>query len=129
MRAAPNTIALAADTDRSVGRAATSDAFSLVTTDRSFVKGVMRGARDWFRHKPSVELAAIVGCPLRTAERYFSGDRTPDAVALMKLLRSPYGVRLVQAATRTLPSDQAKAFWEEMGLAVIRAAHRRELEE
>lgn len=132
MRGAIHTVAFEPATtaaDRSVEFS--SDAMGAVAAraDRSVVHAVMRVAQSWFRHKPSVELAEIVGCDERTARRYFAGDRTPDAMALMTLLRSPYGVRLVQTATRDLPAKEYSAFWSEMGMAVLRSAHRQELDE
>lgn len=96
-------------------------------TDRSFVHAIMRKARGWFRHKPSIELAEIMGVPERTARRYFAGERTPDAVNLMALLRSPYGARLVIEATNGLPPRAYREFWREMGMAALRAQHREDL--
>lgn len=96
-------------------------------TDRSFIHRIMQSAHGWFQHKPSVELAEIVGCDVRTANRYFAGERTPDASALIALLRSPYGVRLVQEATKTLPAREHAEFWQEMAMAALRAAHREKL--
>lgn len=125
MASAANSIALPATSDRVDGRAATSDAQA---TERTLLEALMKRARTWFAHKPSVELAEILGCPVRTAERYFAGDRTPDAAALMRLLRSAYGVRLVQEATSNLPAKEFAAFWHEMALAVLRAEHREQLD-
>jgi hypothetical protein len=76
--------------------------------------------RAWFPNKPSVELAQIIGCDVRTAERYFAGDRTPDAVALLSILRSAHGAALIEAAVADLPHERQRKFWIEMGKAAMR---------
>ena len=81
----------------------------------------MRAARGWFKHKPSMQLAAICGCDVKTAERYFAGDRTPNGEAVIAMLRSEVGVRLVEEATRNLPPKEFEYFWREMGDAALRA--------
>lgn len=126
MRGAIHTVALEPATtaaDRSADQAVT---FSV---ERGFLAALMGRVQGWFRHKPSLELALVVGCDERTARRYFAGERTPDAIVLMRLLRSPYGVRLVEDATRDLPTKQHKLFWDEMAMATLRAAHRERLDE
>lgn len=91
------------------------------TTNRSVVFSVMRSARSWFQHKPSVELAAIIGCDVRTAERYFAGERAPDAAAIFAILGTEAGVKLIEARTHHLaPADYDK-FWKAMGQATLRA--------
>ncbi len=88
----------------------------------------MGRARAWFQHKPSVELAQIIGCDVRTAERYFAGDRTPAAEQIFTLLRSPVGALLVEEATRDLPPAEYRKFWSEMAKANLRAMARGEEE-
>lgn len=112
MAARASTIALGPATDQPVARA----------TERSSVIEMMRAARSWFPHKPSVELAQIVGCDVRTAERYFAGERTPDAVALLAILRSEHGAKMVEAAVADLPAKEQRKFWSEMAKAVLRAS-------
>lgn len=75
-----------------------------VTTDRSFVAGLMK-----LLGVSPKELGGIIGRPSRTAERYVAGDRLPDAVAYTRIVRSPIGDRLIRAATRGLPHEQRMA--------------------
>lgn len=90
-------------------------------TDRSLVAEIMGRARAWFEHKPSVELAQIIGCDVRTAERYFAGDRTPAAENIIALIRSDVGARLIEEATASMaPADRSR-FWKEMAKATLRA--------
>ena len=98
-------------------------------TDRRVVFSIMQAAKSWFQHKPSVQLAAICGCDVKTAERYFAGDRTPNGEAVIAMLRSEVGVRLVEEATRNLAPSDYKKFWSEMGLAALRANLREREEE
>ena len=98
-------------------------------TPTRVVFSVMRAARGWFKHKPSMQLAAICGCDVKTAERYFAGDRTPNGEAVIAMLRSEVGVRLVEEATRNLPPKEFQKFWAEMGLAALRANLREREEE
>lgn len=105
-------------TDRSVAR----------TTDRSFVVDLMGRARGWFQHKPSVELAQVLGCDVRTAERYFAGDRTPAAQQIVTLLRSEVGVRLIEDVVRDLTAGERQRFWTEMGNAAWRALIRERID-
>ncbi len=90
------------------------------TTTPSKLAEIMREARSWFQHKPSVELAQIIGCDVRTAERYFAGDRTPATEQVMAMLRSEIGVKLIEAAIAGLPKAERDLFWSEMALATLR---------
>ena len=98
-------------------------------TPTRVVFSVMRAARGWFKHKPSMQLAAICGCDVKTAERLFRGDRAPNGEAVIAMLRSEVGVRLVEEATRDLSPKEFKRFWREMGLAALRANLREREEE
>jgi hypothetical protein len=95
------------------------------TTKASNVAEIMQSARSWFQHKPSVELAQIVGCDVRTAERYFAGDRTPATEQIVSMLRSEIGPRLIEAVIGGLPKDQQDTFWDAMAAATIRALTRK----
>lgn len=110
-------IGTATSTDRAVARAATR---TEQPTERSFLIRLMGDVRAWFPHKPSVELSQIIGCDVRTAERYFAGERTPDANALLRLLWSEHGAQLVEAAVADMPADRQRKFWKEMTKAVLR---------
>jgi hypothetical protein len=90
-------------------------------TKPSNMAEIMRSARAWFQHKPSVELAQIVGCDVRTAERYFAGDRTPATEQIVAMLRSEVGPRLIEAVINALPESEQRRFWNEMAAATIRA--------
>lgn len=81
----------------------------------------MQAARGWWMNKAAAELATIIGCEVRSAERYLAGDRTPDAEAVLAILRSEHGAKLVEAAVADLPADRQRAFWNEMAMAVVRA--------
>lgn len=104
----------------------TTDQLVAHATDRSLVAEIMTRARGWFQHKPSVELAQIIGCDVRTAERYFAGDRTPAAEAIFSMLRSEIGVKLIVEATASLPAADYARFWREMAKANLRAMARAE---
>ncbi len=98
-------------------------------TERRVVFSIMQAARSWFQHKPSLQLAAICRCDVKTAERYFAGDRTPNGEAIIAMLRSEVGVKMVEEATRDLPTEQFRKFWSEMAKANLRAMARGEQEE
>lgn len=91
------------------------------TTKAPVFFSVMRAARSWWKSKVPEQLAAAVGCDLRSAQRYLSGDRTMGAEAVFALLRSDVGVKMVEAAVADLPSKEADQFWREMAMAVVKA--------
>lgn len=90
-------------------------------TKLSIVRTVMNAARGWWCSKVPAQLAAIIGCDVRSAERYLSGDRTMNASAVFALLRSPVGVKMVEAATAGMPPQDYETFWMEMAKAAARA--------
>lgn len=98
-----------------------TDQLVVRATGPSNMAEIMRAARTWFGHKPSVELAQIVGCDVRTAERYFAGDRTPATDQIVAMLRSEIGPRLIEAVIGQLPEKDQRRFWTEMAAATIRA--------
>lgn len=98
-----------------------TDQLVVQTTKASNLPEIMRSARGWFAHKPSVELAQIVGCDVRTAERYFAGDRTPATEQIVSMLRSEIGPRLIEAVIGGLPENEQRRFWNEMAKATLRA--------
>lgn len=98
-------------------------------TNRSVVFLVMRAARGWWKSKVPQQLANIVGCDVRSAERYLSGDRTMGAEAVFALLRSDVGVKMVEAATADMSPREYREFWNQMALAVVRANLREREEE
>lgn len=112
-----NSIVANGSTDRADNRPTGS---AIGPTDRSFLIDFMCVVRTWFPHKASAELAQIIGCDVRTAERYFAGERTPDALALMKLLRSEHGAKMIEAAVADLPPNAQRKFWKELTDAVLR---------
>jgi hypothetical protein len=120
-----HTIAATTATDRAVAHATGE---GVRPTERSFLISLMVIVRGWFPHKPSVELAQIIGCDVRTAERYFAGERTPDALALIALLRSEHGAKMVEAAVADLPAKEQRKFWREMTNAVLRARLRADVD-
>jgi hypothetical protein len=93
-------------------------------TRPSSVAEIMRSARTWFQHKPSVELAQIVGCDVRTAERYFAGDRSPATDQIVSMLRSEIGPRLIEAVIGGLPERDQEKFWKAMAIATMRGLTR-----
>lgn len=95
-------------------------------TERRVVFALMQSAKGWFQHKPSVQLAAICKCDVKTAERYFAGDRTPNGEAIIAMLRSEVGVKMVVEATRDLPPKEFDAFWKSMAKATLFAMARGE---
>lgn len=117
MTGSQDSVALRTGSDRLVARA----------SDRSALKALMRRARAWFAHKPSVELAEILGCPVRTAERLFAGDRSPDAVNLWRLMGTKHVAALLDERTREMTPAARAEFWNEIGMAALRAAHREKL--
>jgi len=93
---------------------------------RNRATALMRKSRALFGRHPTEKLAALVGCDVRTAERYFARDRAPEAATLVALLRSDIGPRLVEEATRDLPPAEHARFWREMAKATLRASLRDE---
>lgn len=114
MTLAPSTTMLTLATRHSVEVVAES-------SERLVLSSVMRAVHGFFRHKPSEHLAAIVGCDVETARRYFAGKRAPNGEAMIAMLRHPVGVAIVEAAVRELPALDQRDFWEEMSWAAARA--------
>lgn len=77
-----------------------------VTTDRSFVAGVMKRLG-----VPPKELSAIIDRPARTAERYVEGSRLPDAVAFARIVRSRIGAAFVGEMVRDLSAETRREFF------------------
>jgi hypothetical protein len=119
MRGAANTGTIAPATDQLVARA----------TDRSALRGLMSRLRLKLRHKPSYELSEILHCPLRTAERLFAGERTPDAVNLWRLMGAKHIATVLEERTRSLSPADYDEFWREVSMAALRAVHREKLDE
>lgn len=88
---------------------------------RSIFPRIMDAARSWWPSKVAVELAAILGCEVRSAERYLAGERTPDAEAVIALIKSTHGVKLIAIVVGDMPSDRQAIFWKEMAKAARRA--------
>lgn len=82
---------------------------------------IMEAARRWWPHKAAAELAAIIGCDVRSAERYLAGDRTAGAEAVLAILCSDVGDRLITAAVATMPEERQLKFWEAMAKSARRA--------
>lgn len=91
---------------------------------RCFVP-VMRAARSLWRNKVAEEIAAISGRSVRTAERWLSGEVTPDGEATLALAFSEVGPLLIEAGVAALPPERQEAFWEEIARAAKRADLRR----
>lgn len=82
----------------------------------------MDGARTWWPSKAAEELAAILGCDVRSAERYLAGRRTPDANAVLRLIRDGLiAGRLIELVAAEMSPLRRAAFWKEMGKAARRA--------
>lgn len=111
-----NIIDLVPATDQSVARSDDSR-----PTGRTIFSAVMTAARTWWHSNTAAELATIIGCDVRSAERYLAGDRTAGAEAVLKMLASDVGVRLVLVAVSRLPDARQQAFWTEMARAAKRA--------
>lgn len=107
--------------DQTVENTATAGAAR--PNDRGFFPKIMRAARSWWPSKVAEELAAIMGCDVRSAERYLAGDRTPNAEAVLALITSAHGVKLIGLIAADMPPREQAAFWREMA----RAARRSEL--
>lgn len=103
-------------TDRSVARSASDR-----PNGRRLFPSLMEAARQWWPNKAAAELASIIGCDVRSAERYLAGERTAGAEAVLALLRSDRGVRLVEAAVADLPAERQLNFWREIAKSARRA--------
>lgn len=77
----------------------------------------MVAARKWWPNKAAEQLAAVLDCDVRSAERYLAGDRTPSADAVLKLLCSDKALKLIEITVGEMPPDQAERFWAEMAKA------------
>lgn len=88
---------------------------------RPIFERMMEAARSWWPSKAAVELAAILGCDVRSAERYLAGDRTPDANAVIALLNSGHAMKVIAFVANEMPPKQQAAFWKEMAKAARRA--------
>lgn len=88
--------------------------------DRRIFPKVITAARTWWPSKVAEELADIIGCEVRSAERYLAGDRTPNAEAVLELIKSQHGVKLIGLIVDEMPPQRAAAFWREMAKAARR---------
>lgn len=114
--------------DQAVARHGHRSSSTSSATKRSSAKLLMARIKARFSHKPSEELRQILGGDLRSAQRYFAGDRVPDGpVAFYMLTRPEIGIALVEEATRDLPPNEYREFWDEMGRAALRAQLRKDL--
>lgn len=87
---------------------------------RSF-DAVMRKARSLHQNKVAAELAAITGKSVRTAERWLSGELTPDGESTLALFLSDMGPEFLATAAARLTPARQESFWREMGKAQKRA--------
>lgn len=88
----------------------------------------MKAARRWWPSKVAPELAVIIGCDVRSAERYLAGDRTPDAEAILSLIGSDIGDKLITVAIAEMSWERQRRFWDEMAKAARRFQLRDQLE-
>lgn len=86
---------------------------------------IMRRARRLRQNKVAYELAAITGRSVRTAERWLSGELTPDGDATLALFLSDMGPAFLETKVAELSPERQEAFWREMGKAYERAELRR----
>lgn len=106
-------------TDRTVAVSDEPDKF-----DGRLFPQLMRAWRGWLKSKPAEELAVILGCSVRSAERYLAGMHTPDAEAVFAILESDHGAAMVELAVSKFPPARQRAFWKEIDKAVQRALWR-----
>lgn len=82
----------------------------------------MDAARGWWPSKTAEELAALLDCKVRSAERYLAGHRTPDANAVLRLIRDGMiAGRLIELVAAEMSPQRRTAFWKEMAKAARRA--------
>lgn len=103
-------------TDQSVGRSAGSR-----PNGRSIFPSMMDVVRAWWPSKAAEELAAILYVDVRSAERYLAGHRTPDADALIALIKCGFGAKLVALVAADMAPRQRTEFWKEMAKAARRS--------
>jgi hypothetical protein len=82
---------------------------------------IMRRMRRSRTSKVALELSQITGRSVRTAERWLSGELTPDGDATLALFLSDMGPAFLEDVTEQLPPSRREAFWREMGAAWKRA--------
>lgn len=88
---------------------------------RQFFPAIMEAARSLWRSKVAEELAVIMGCDVRSAERYLAGARTPEGELAARLLFSEVGPMIIAAGVEQLPPHRREKFWKEIGKAARRA--------
>lgn len=93
---------------------------------RSVSLRVLRKLRGEFEHKPSYELAEILQCDVRSAQRYFAGDRIPSGDIVFAMLTDPrIGPSVLRhiadEAHRRLSTEDFETFKSEMAKAALRA--------
>lgn len=86
-------------------------------------------AKELWRNKVAVELAARAGVSVRSAENYLAGDRGMNGGALVRLLQSDAGPDFLEAMIAELPPSRQTAWRKELARAAQRAELRRQLEE
>lgn len=111
----PATDAHAGKNDARAGRFPGTDA------DAGLFAPIMRRMRRSRPSKVALELSAITGRSVRTAERWLAGSLTPDGDATLALFLSDMGPAFLEAVTEQLPPARREAFWREMGAAWKRA--------
>lgn len=82
---------------------------------------IMRRMRRSRTSKVALELSQITGRSVRTAERWLSGELTPDGDSTLALFLSDMGPSFLEEITEQLPPARREAFWREMGAAYKRA--------
>lgn len=85
-------------------------------------------AKELWRNKVAVELAARAGVSVRSAENYLAGGRDMNGNALARLLQSDEGPHFLEAIIANLPPSRQTAWRLAFDKAAKRAALRRELE-
>lgn len=90
---------------------------------------MMVAARNIWRNRASRELAAIINCDVRTAERYLAGDRTAGAEPVLSIMFSDHGPQMIEAGAALLSPERQLAFWKELARSAERALLRAEREQ
>lgn len=79
-----------------------------------FFPKLIRAIRAWWPTKTAPELAAVLRCEVRSAERYLAGDRTPSAEALANLIKSEHGPKVIALIAADMPPKAQAVFWREV---------------
>lgn len=82
---------------------------------------IMRRMRRSRPSKVALELSQITGRSVRTAERWLSGELTPDGDATLALFLSDYSAEIFEDLVAQLTPARQEALWREMGAAFKRA--------